>query len=95
MNNFTRQAVSDGLVPCARDWSYHCEQSQEIVNAGLRLGTILGRKLKVRNEDTSLKTTRLDSGRIDRRLISELGFNNEKVFSNTFVENPIIEAEPV
>ena len=86
MNNFTRQAVSDGLVPCARDWSYHCEQSQEIVNAGLRLGTILGRKLKVRNEDSSLKTTRLDSGRIDRRLISELGFNNDKVFSNTFVE---------
>jgi len=59
---------------------------QEIINSGLRLGTILGRKLKVRNEDSSLKTTRLDSGRIDRRLISELGFNNDKVFSNTFVE---------
>lgn len=86
MNNFTKQAVSDGLVPCARDWSYHTEQSQEIINSGLRLGTILGRKLKVRNEDSSLKTTRLDSGRIDRRLISELGFNNDKVFSSTFVE---------
>ena len=86
MNNFTKQAVEDNLVPCARNWNYHTERSQEIVNAGLRLGTILGRKLKVRNEDTSLKTTRLDSGRIDRRLISELGFNNEKVFSNTFVE---------
>ena len=33
-----------------------------------------------------LKIQDLDSGRIDKRLIAELGFGNSKVFSTTFVE---------
>ena len=32
------------------------------VEEGLRLGTVLGKKLKVRGEETSLKNTRKDSG---------------------------------
>ena len=32
------------------------------------------------------KTTRLPSGRIDRRLISELGFGNDKVFAQTLIK---------
>ena len=56
------------------------------VEEGLRLGNVLGRKLKVRGEETSLKYSRQDSGKIDKRLISELGFGNSGVFSQTFVE---------
>ena len=52
----------------------------------MRLGSILGRKLQVRGEETSLKFTRQNSGKIDKRLISELGFGNSDVFSQTFVE---------
>ena len=47
---------------------------------------MLGRKLQVRGEESSLKFTRQDSGKIDKRLISELGFGNSDVFSQTFVE---------
>jgi len=47
---------------------------------------MLGRKLQVRGEESSLKFTRQDSGKIDKRLISELGFGNSNVFSQTFVE---------
>ena len=64
--------------------SYNEERKQEVINKGLSMGTILGRKLKIRNEETSLKSTRRDTGRIDKRLIAELGFGNDRVFSNTF-----------
>ena len=47
---------------------------------GIRLGKILGKKLQVRNEERSLKSTRLETGKIDRRLISQLGYNNANVF---------------
>lgn len=51
-----------------------------IANA-IQLGTLLGKRLKTRDEERSVKTLRLDSGRIDRRLINELGFGNDRVFS--------------
>ena len=51
------------------------------VEDGIRLGTMLGKKLKTRDENRSLKTTRCAAGQIDRRLIAELGFGAENVFS--------------
>ena len=57
----------------------------EKVEDAIRLGTILGKKLQIRNEDRSLKFTRKDAGRIDKRLIAELGFGNDNVFSKTLV----------
>ena len=57
------------------------------VENGIRLGTILGRKLQVRGESRETKWTRLDSGKIDKRLISELGFGNERVFNTSFIES--------
>ena len=66
--------------------SYYGGRTQESVIAGKKLGTLLGRKLQVRSESRTLKNSRLDSGRIDKRLIAELGFGNSKVFSTTFVE---------
>ena len=56
------------------------------VEEGLRLGAVLGRKLQVRGEESSLKYTRQESGKIDKRLISELGFGNSNVFQTTFTE---------
>ena len=63
------------------------EENQKAINEGLVKGTILGRKLQVRGESRETKWTRLDSGRIDKRLIAELGFGNERVFNSTFVES--------
>ena len=57
-----------------------------MLTRGVTLGKKLGRKLQIRGESRDTKWTRLDSGRIDKRLISELGFGNERVFSTTFVE---------
>ena len=63
------------------------EENQKAINDGLVKGTILGRKLQVRGESRETKWTRLDSGRIDKRLIAELGFGNERVFNSTFIES--------
>lgn len=52
----------------------------EHIMKGIRLGKILGKKLQVRNEERTLKSTRLETGKIDRRLISQLGYNNANVF---------------
>ena len=47
---------------------------------------MLGRKLQVRGEESQLKFTRQNSGKIDKRLIAELGFGNSNVFQTTFTE---------
>lgn len=60
--------------------------TSEMLTKGVTLGKKLGRKLQIRGESRDTKWSRLDSGRIDKRLISELGFGNERVFSTTFVE---------
>jgi hypothetical protein len=66
-----------------RDHKYSAvrlNNKQEAVNAGIVLGKQLGRKLQLRNSDRSLKSTRLQTGKIDKRLISQLGYNNINVF---------------
>ena len=55
-------------------------REEDHIFEGIRLGKILGRKLKARNESRTLKHTRLVTGKIDRRLISQLGYNNTNVF---------------
>ena len=60
-------------------WYYATDYVQE----GIALGTMLGKRLKTRDENRSLKTTRMETGRIDKRLIAELGFGNDRVFSQT------------
>lgn len=56
---------------------------EDYIADGIVLGTHLGKRLKTRDEERNIINTRLDSGRIDRRLISELGFGNDRIFSQT------------
>jgi hypothetical protein len=55
-------------------------ENETAVQRGLVLGRQLGNRLQLRNADKSLKSTRLQSGKIDRRLISQLGYDNANVF---------------
>lgn len=55
-------------------------ETNEAVTKGIILGKQLGRKLQIRDSERSLKSTRLQSGKIDRRLISQLGYDNVNVF---------------
>ena len=67
-------------------YKWYSEEYKECINKGLVMGTMLGKKLQVRGESRETKWSRLDSGRLDKRLVAELGFGNERVFKSTFVE---------
>lgn len=53
---------------------------QEAVEKGIRLGKKLGKKLQVRSEERNTIFNRQKNGKIDKRMISSLGFGNENVF---------------
>ena len=56
------------------------QNMDQAISRGIVLGKQLGKKLQLRNAERSLKSTRLETGKIDRRLISQLGYNNANVF---------------
>ena len=94
VKKITDQMIQDYVFP-ALFTSYHYRNKfgeelpihiQEMLTDAVTLGKKLGRKLQIRGESRDTKWSRLDSGRIDKRLISELGFGNDRVFSTTFVE---------
>ena len=87
VKKITQQMIDDDVFPSLlTSGGYYGGRTLPSIVAGKRLGTMLGKKLQVRSESRTLKNSRLDSGRIDKRLIAELGFGNSKVFSTTFVE---------
>ena len=90
VRKLTQSVIDSDQFNCASSWNqrnYGGEYGKyNFVEEGLRLGSMLGRKLQVRGEESQLKFTRQDSGKIDKRLIAELGFGNSNVFSHTLTE---------
>jgi len=93
VREFSKQLVESGTISMVSKWkgdrydeNVKDGYETDYISEGIRLGTVLGRKLQVRGESRETKWTRLDSGRIDKRLVAELGFGNDRVFSNSFVE---------
>ncbi len=82
--NLTRSLMESDVFPMADKYALREGKdghSQQSVNDGIRIGTILGKKLQVRGEDKSTIFNRQKHGKIDKRMISSLGFGNENVFS--------------
>jgi hypothetical protein len=87
VKKMTKELMSDYSFPMAyyswnsvkKESSLHpqCEAS---VTEGIRLGTILGKKLQTRSESRDTVFNRQLVGKIDKRMISALGFGNEHVF---------------
>jgi len=67
----------------ASKYSWRAESYIDAVAKGVRLGTMLGKKLKLRSEERNTKFSRLDNGKIDKRLIASLGFGAERIFEQT------------
>ena len=92
VKKLTQNLIDSNMFGCATKYNQDSYNNASrwrrynFVEEGLRLGNMLGRKLKVRGEETSLKYSRKDSGKIDKRMLAELGFGNSNVFSQTFVE---------
>jgi hypothetical protein len=79
--SYSEDFISGTLQPGDTERRYSkIKYNNDAVIRGLVLGKTLGRKLQLRNADRTLKTTRLQTGKIDRRLVAQLGFDNANVF---------------
>lgn len=67
--------------------SYTTKTKESKIETGINRGKLLAKKLQVRNEERVLKTSRLDSGKIDKRLLHEIGFDNYDIFSKINVNS--------
>lgn len=83
VKNLTEKLIEQDDFPFSRnDWKTKkpTEWAREDVTKGITLGTILGKKLQVRNENRETVYSRLVKGKIDGRMVASLGYDNENVF---------------
>lgn len=66
---------------------YKSKHNEEAVVAGFRMGQILAHRLQVRNDPQITHFTRQPHGRVDRRILAQLGMDIEQVFKRTTIEN--------
>ena len=87
VKKMTKELMADGSFPLSyAGWNSTTKtvalhpQCEASVIEGIRLGTILGKKLQTRSESRDTVFNRQLVGKIDKRMISALGFGNEHVF---------------
>ena len=82
INKVTLGAIQNNVWDHFRDDydTWGAEELKKSIDEGVRLGKMLGNKLKLRDEKRDTKFTRLRTGKIDRRLVASLGFEAESVF---------------
>ncbi len=84
--------ISDNLAESnvyntfSKNYRWRMESNGEAINKGIVLGSKLGRKLQVRNDERTLKYSRLNKGKLDRRLVASLGHGYQSVFQQVFEE---------
>ncbi len=86
IRDVTDKLIESGEFRMLHNNRWHRPENELAITNGIRLGTMLGKKLQVRNDEKSTKFNRLYTGKIDKRLIAELGFGNESVFHKVMVD---------
>ena len=92
VRNYTKQLVDSGMISMLSSYSWGVERNEGAINKGIVLGTVLGKKLKLRNEERSLVTPRMKNGKIAGRLLHELGMGNVQIFDQISINkhNPAL-----
>jgi len=88
IKNLTKELLMSDQFPCSRFDLAGNPDSENLaaVNRGIQLGNLLGKRLSVRSEVNVTKYMRKSMGKIDRRVLSELGIDNENVFYRNEVD---------
>lgn len=82
----TDSLIESGLCNMvSKHRSYREQDKQEAIEAGFRLGMVLGKKLNARNDEEKTTYNRLRKGKISKRLISSIGTGNTKIFEQEFI----------
>ena len=78
IKNVTKNLIDSGIVPHLGTW--RVDSNDKAIRKGITLGTILGKKLKTRNEERINNTPRMKSGKLNGRMLHEIGFGNFQIF---------------
>lgn len=79
IKKMTKSYCESKTFPFKRQW-YSTTRNEEAISKGLKLGTIIGKKMKVHNEQRTTVFNRQKTGKIDKRMVASLGFGNDSVF---------------
>jgi len=85
----TEELMKSDSFPFANWSSYDSKWysfNDRLLQEGIVLGTLLGKRLQIRSEERETVTPRQKNGRIDRRLVAALGFDYESVFSTKEID---------
>jgi len=76
---FMQSDVSRPFGVYAREQGWRLDKRTKDVESAISLGKLLAKRLQIRNEERVDKSTRLRSGKIDKRLLHEIGFDNYEI----------------
>jgi len=85
INNLTKGLCESDMIGMLSNSDWSMERMGVNIKKGIQLGTLLGKKLKTRNEERVNTTPRLKSGKLSGRMIHEIGFGNFDIFEQTLV----------
>ena len=91
VKRLTNQLFESNMFPYTHRFGWGNDKGvsrpyEKQIARGIKIGTILGKKLKIRSEDRSTVFNRQRNGKIDKRMISKLGFGDESVFQYTEID---------
>ena len=78
---FMQSEVSQSFGVYAKYSLWKQEKRNREIEKAISLGKLLAKRLQIRNEERVDKSTRLRSGKIDKRLLHEIGFDNYEIFN--------------
>jgi hypothetical protein len=78
---FMQSDVSAPFGVYAHYSTWRTQQNAKEIEKAISLGKLLAKRLQIRNEERVDKSTRLRSGKIDKRLLHEIGFDNYEIFN--------------
>ena len=80
VRKMTKELIESQAFDMLTTYQWKINHYEKNVAAGISLGILLGKKLKMRDETRSLSTPRLKSGKISSRMLHEIGFGNFNIF---------------
>jgi hypothetical protein len=85
INNLNKGLCESNMIGMLSNTTWSMERMTNNIKKGIQLGTLLGKKLKTRNEERTNTTPRLKSGKLSGRMIHEIGFGNFDIFDQVLV----------
>ena len=85
INNLTKGLCESNMVGMLNSSTWNLERMNKNIKKGIQMGTLLGKKLKTRNEERVTSTPRMKNGKLSGRMIHEIGFGNFDIFEQTLV----------